>query len=51
MRLMSFALGGEARFGAVEDAKVVDMTARLGPRRPSTALAAKPCFASSKANG
>ena len=36
MRLMSFALDGEARFGAVVDGgEVVDMTARLGPRLPS----------------
>jgi 2-keto-4-pentenoate hydratase/2-oxohepta-3-ene-1,7-dioic acid hydratase in catechol pathway len=35
MRLMSFALGGEARFGAVQGDEVVDMTARLGPRLPS----------------
>ena len=36
MRLMSFALGGEARFGAVEGGEVVDMTARLGPHLPSS---------------
>lgn len=37
MRLMSFALGGEHRFGAVVDggAEVVDLTARLGSRFPS----------------
>lgn len=35
MRLMSFALGGEARFGAVDGDEVVDVTARLGARFPS----------------
>lgn len=35
MRLMSFAWRGEARFGAAEGDAVVDLTARLGPRRPS----------------
>jgi 2-keto-4-pentenoate hydratase/2-oxohepta-3-ene-1,7-dioic acid hydratase in catechol pathway len=35
MRLMSFSRHGEARFGAVDGDGVVDMTARLGPSRPS----------------
>lgn len=35
MRLVSFAIGGEARFGAVEGEAVIDLTARLSPRLPS----------------
>jgi 2-keto-4-pentenoate hydratase/2-oxohepta-3-ene-1,7-dioic acid hydratase in catechol pathway len=35
MRLMSFSRSGEARFGVVDDDAVVDMTARLAPRRAS----------------
>jgi 2-keto-4-pentenoate hydratase/2-oxohepta-3-ene-1,7-dioic acid hydratase in catechol pathway len=35
MRLMSFARQGDVRFGAVDGDAVVDLTARLGPRRPS----------------
>jgi 2-keto-4-pentenoate hydratase/2-oxohepta-3-ene-1,7-dioic acid hydratase in catechol pathway len=35
MKLVSFAIGGEARYGAVEGDAVIDLTARLGPRFPS----------------
>ncbi|WP_043336831.1 fumarylacetoacetate hydrolase family protein [Belnapia moabensis] len=35
MKLISFAIGGEARYGAVEGDAVVDLTARLGRRFPT----------------
>jgi 2-keto-4-pentenoate hydratase/2-oxohepta-3-ene-1,7-dioic acid hydratase in catechol pathway len=35
MKLISFAIGNEARFGAVQDSFVIDLTARLGARFPS----------------
>jgi 2-keto-4-pentenoate hydratase/2-oxohepta-3-ene-1,7-dioic acid hydratase in catechol pathway len=35
MKLISFAIGGEARFGAVEGDAVIDLSARLAPRFPS----------------
>jgi len=35
MKLMSFAWQGEQRYGAVDGAEVIDLTARIGARHPS----------------